>query len=324
MEAAIVVTYRCNAKCCMCNTWKNPTKISEEISPKTLEKLPRLDFCNITGGEPFLREDIADIIAVLKKKSKRIVISTNGFFTDKILALARQHRDIGLRISIEGLQSTNDELRGIKNGFDQGLKTLLELQKIGIKDIGFGITIGDRNCKDMIELYQLAKAMNLEFATAVVHNSHYFHKWDNKINNKEEVIGEFKKLIKYFLKSNKIKDWYRAWFNYGLINYIRGNPRLLPCEMGRDGFFLDPSGDVLACNGMDTKQSMGNLKEKRWNEIWYSKMADEIRRLVKNCPKNCWMIGSVAPAIKRYPIKPTLWVLMNKARVLARKDPLIC
>ena len=155
----------------MCNVWKYPTKEAEEIKPETLEKLPALDFCNVTGGEPFLRSDISDVVDILKKKSRRVVVSTNGYFTGRIIGVAERNKDIGFRISIEGLPAANDELRGLKDGFDRGLRTLLELQRMGVRDIGFGITVSDRNAKDMIELYQLAKSMNLEFATAAVHNS---------------------------------------------------------------------------------------------------------------------------------------------------------
>ena len=161
----------------------------------------------------------------------------------------------------------------------------------------------------------MAKNLSYEFATATFHNSHYFHKLNNKIEDKEKVIAEFENLIKLLLKSKRIKDWFRAYFNYGLINYIQGNKRLLPCEMGQDGFFLDPWGDVLACNGMDEKQSMGNLNEKKWDEIWNSRRAKEVRREVGNCPKNCWMIGSVAPAMLHHPVKPVLWVLGRKLGV---------
>jgi MoaA/NifB/PqqE/SkfB family radical SAM enzyme len=78
MEAAIITTYRCNAACRMCNIWKFPTRAGREITPEVLAKLPALRFCNITGGEPFLRDDLPEIIAVLKKRARRIVISTNG------------------------------------------------------------------------------------------------------------------------------------------------------------------------------------------------------------------------------------------------------
>jgi MoaA/NifB/PqqE/SkfB family radical SAM enzyme len=314
VEAAIVVTYRCNARCHMCNTWQHPTKPEEEIAPAVLEKLPRLDFCNITGGEPFLRSDIEEIVNVLKKKAKRVVISTNGFFTERILDVARRHEDIGIRISIEGLPAANDELRGMKNGFDRGLRSLLELQRMGLKDIGFGITVSDRNARDMIELYQLAKAMNVEFATAAVHNSYYFHKHDNVIEKKQEVEDCYKELISELLKTRKVKNWFRAYFNYGLVNYVRGGPRLIPCEAGTENFFVTPSGDVSPCNGSEEPWVLGNLNQQDWHEIWDSPEAEEIRRMVRDCPKNCWMIGTAAPVMKKKIRVPLLWVARNKLR----------
>ncbi len=324
MEAAIITTYRCINRCVMCNIWKYPTKVKEEFEAKILEKLPKLKFANITGGEPFLRDDIEEIVSILLKKANRVVVSTNGYFTEKIVDVAKKfkNKNFGVRISIEGLPAANDELRGLKDCFDHGLRTLLQLQKIGLKDIGFGITVSDRNAEDMLELYQLAKAMNVEFATACVHNSYYFHKWDNKITEKEKVIKCFEELINELLKTNRIKNWFRAYFNYGLINYIKGQPRLLPCGAGTDMFFLDPFGEIRPCNGMDTDSldnSMGNLKEKSFEEIWYSEKAKMIREKVKNCPKNCWMIGTAAPAIKKHIFKPLVWVVKNKLKVILGK-----
>ncbi len=299
----------------MCNVWKYSTDASEEIKPEVLKKLPDLAFCNITGGEPFLRDDIGDIVSVLRSRAKRVVISTNGYFTEKILDVVKRYSDIGIRISIEGLPAANDELRGIKDGFDRGLRTLLELQRMGMKDIGFGITVSDRNARDMIELYQLARAMNLEFATAVVHNSYYFHKYDNEITKKDEVIACFEELIRELLGTKKAKNWFRAYFNYGLINYIKNNKRLLPCEAGTENFFVDPWGEVIPCNGLEESiwfDSMGNLNEKSFDEIWSGKKAEEVREKVKNCPKNCWMIGTAAPVMKKYKLRPTVWIIKNK------------
>ncbi|MBU4312562.1 MAG: radical SAM protein [Candidatus Omnitrophica bacterium] len=314
LHGSIILTYRCNARCNMCNAWRYPTNPSEEIGIDVIGKLPQMFFTNITGGEPFVRQDLPEIIEILRKKSKRIVISTNGYFTDKIINLCKKYPDIGIRISIEGLAKTNDEILGIPNGFDKSMRTLLELRRLGIKDIGFGMTVQDLNCDDLVPLYLLSRDLGYEFATATLHNSHYFHKLDNKIEDIEKVNSELKRLIELMLSSKKIKEWFRAYFNYGMINYIKGNNRLLPCEMGEDGFFLDPDGDVLACNGMDEKQSMGNLKDKSWDEIWNGERAKEVRQMVKGCRKNCWMIGSAAPAIWRHPVKPVLWVLKNKIR----------
>jgi len=325
MEVAIITTYRCNCKCRMCNVWKHPTRMEEEFKPEILEKLPYLNFANITGGEPFLREDIEEITGVLIRNAKRVVLSTNGYFTDKIINLAQKYKkkNLGVRISIEGLPAANDELRGLTDCFDHGLRTLLELQQIGLKDIGFGITVSDRNAKDMIELYQLAKAMGVEFATAVLHNSYYFHKHDNRIEDKKGMAKCFEGLINELLKTKRPKNWFRAYFNYGLINYINENPRLLPCGAGEDMFFLDPWGEIRPCNGMDeasAENSMGNLNENAFEKIWNSQRAKKIRESVKNCPKNCWMIGTVSPAIKKNMFKVSRWVVKNKIKsMIGRK-----
>lgn len=296
----------------MCDVWKSPTRPNEEIGLDIIKKLPEMFFTNITGGEPFVRQDLPDLVTAIRPKTKRIVISTNGYFTDRIISLCKKYPDLGIRISIEGLPKTNDAIRKIPDGFDRGLRTLLELRAMGIKDIGFGMTVQDMNCKDLIPLYQLSKALGYEFATATLHNSHYFHKLDNKIESSEMVIAEFNKLIIELLKSKKIKDWFRAYFNHGLIRYIQGKDRDLPCEMGKNGFFLDPYGDILPCNGMDIKQSMGNLHTQSWEEIWNSEQAQKVRQTVNSCKKNCWMIGSAAPAIRHHPVKPLLWVLKKK------------
>jgi sulfatase maturation enzyme AslB (radical SAM superfamily) len=194
------------------------------------------------------------------------------------------------------------------------------LREKGMKDIGFGMTVQDRNAADLPFLYEIAASLGYEFATATLHNSHYFHKWDNVIHDPEKVAVEFKKIIGKMLQSNSPKTWFRAYFNSGLIRYMHNQPRLLPCEMGQDGFFVDPLGDVLACNGMDKKYSMGNLKHQSWEEIWTGEKAQEVRRMVNQCPKNCWMIGSAAPAIRHHPLKPILWVAKNKMRMALKND----
>lgn len=324
-EMCIILTYRCNAKCNMCNVWQYPTKASEEITLKDIERLPSgLQFINITGGEPFVRRDIVDVVEIIRHKTKRIVISTNGFFTGRIIELCKKYPDLGIRISIEGLQESNDTIRGIPNGFDRGLRTLLTLRRMGIKDIGFGMTVQDMNCMDLLPLYELSNALGYEFATATLHNSHYFYKLDNRIENKDVVCKEFSKLIVELLKSKSIKKWFRAYFNYGLMNYIYGGNRFLKCEMGSESCFVDPSGDVLPCNGMNCKMAMGNIKESSFDDIWNSKKADAVRSAVDTCDKQCWMVGNAAHVIKKHIRIPIKWIVKNKLRVILGKEPELC
>ena len=158
----------------MCNRYKAPSNPEEEISIETIKKLPKMYFTNITGGEPFIRTDLKDIVRELYKKSDRIVISTNGFFTDRIVDLCKEFPQIGIRISIEGLEQTNNEIRGLQNGYQRGYGTLKKLREMGMKDVGFGMTVQDKNAPDLVPLYKISNEMGMEFATASLHNSFLF------------------------------------------------------------------------------------------------------------------------------------------------------
>lgn len=312
LYGSIIITYRCNARCNMCDCFKDPSKPDEELTLDVIKKLPDMAFTNITGGEPFIRQDIADIIRELYRKTNRIVVSTNGYFTERILALCDEFPNIGIRISIEGFQEANDKIRGIPDGFNRGYNTLKKLIDKGHPDVGFGCTVQEMNADDLIPLYELSNGLNMEFATATLHNSFYFRKTDNVINNKLKVAKSFEKLINLLLSSKSPKKWFRAYFNHGLINYIYNNKRYLPCDMGTNGFFVDPFGSVLPCNGSTEKMSMGNLNNQTWEEIWNSEKAINIREMVKKCKKNCWMIGSVAPAMKHRIWIPIIWIIKHK------------
>lgn len=324
MDASVIVTYRCPMKCKMCNIWNNPSDPNKEITARDLEKMPDVMITNITGGEPLVRDDLDELVEVIFRHSKRVCVSTSGWYTEKIFKLAEKFPKLGFRVSIEGLSQKNDELRGRKGGFDRGLRTLLGLREMGRKDVGFGITVSNNNSDDMLWLYELAKQLGMEFATAAFHNSFYFHKEDNVITNKDEVIGNFKELIERLLKEKRPKSWFRAYFNLGLINYIKGGKRMLPCEAGTENFFIDPYGEVLPCNGMERKYwfaSFGNIKEcNSFDELWTGSKADEIRKLVSRCPKNCWMIGTVSPVMHKYFKYPFKWVLTNKVKSLLGKE----
>jgi len=326
MECAIITTYRCNAKCCMCQAWQNPSKASEEFDPQILRKIPSgMKRLNITGGEPLLRKDLMEIVDILDAKTNRLEISTNGYFYERLEEIARAHPRITVRVSIEGLPATNDKLRGLPDGFDRATRGILRLKRLGLEDIGFAMTISGENCRDLIDVYTLAASMDVELANAVVHNSFYFYKNDNEIKNVDEVDEALCRFIEALLRSprsslrKRVKDWFRAYLNLGLLSHLRGEERLIPCGAGTDTFFVDPWGRVLACNGSAEPWVMGDLNTQSFEDIWNGELASEIRARVSSCDRNCWMTGTAVPAMRRSPIRPALWVMSNKLRTIRGK-----
>lgn len=104
-----------------------------------------------------------------------------------------------------------------------------------------------------------------------------------------------------------------CFFNMGLINYIEGGRRMLPCEAGSANFFIEPYGDVYPCNGLEEKywmKKMGNIRETpNFMTIWESEQAQQVRAMVGKCPKNCWMVGTASPVMHKYIKHPLKWAL---------------
>ncbi|MGM9861527.1 MAG: SPASM domain-containing protein, partial [Muribaculaceae bacterium] len=198
------------------------------------------------------------------------------------------------------------------------------LKHMGLKDIGFGCTVSNNNSADMLSLYQLPLSLGMEFATAAFHNSYYFHKDDNVITNRHKVCADFEQLIEWQLQEKHPKSWFRAFFNMGLINYIEGGRRMLPCEAGTANFFIDPWGEVFPCNGMEErfwKDSMGNIHDADFMTIWHSDKAEQVRAKVRRCPKNCWMVGTASPVMHKYLRHPLKWAVKNKLRSMRGLKP---
>ncbi len=320
MECAVIVTYRCNARCLMCGIWRHAVDRNQEFPARLLHRLPTgLSFVNVTGGEPFLRDDLGDLLDILLQKAKRLVISSNGVLTDRIVETAgRFGNRIGFRISLEGLAPVNNRLRGLTDGFERGIRTVSMLRSMKIRDLGLAMTVSDQNAQDLLPLYRLTERLGVEFATAVVHNSFYFHTEKNVIRDSGDVSRAFEDLSLALLRTRQPKNWFRAYFNMGLAGRVRGRARPLPCNMGTAGFFLDPSGRVLACNGSKEPLVMGDLNEADFQTIWAGDRAEDVRRRVRDCTRNCWMIGSAAPAIRRHLGVVGPWVVRNKIRSLKK------
>jgi MoaA/NifB/PqqE/SkfB family radical SAM enzyme len=132
----VYVTMRCNARCEHCFCWQQlNTNVREMTLPefeKLADSIPRLRQLLLTGGEPMLRADLADIARAFARRGKAetILINSNGLQPEKIAALAGEFKTefpgVGLvfQISLDGLEETHDRMRGVPGGFRKALESL--------------------------------------------------------------------------------------------------------------------------------------------------------------------------------------------------------
>jgi Fe-coproporphyrin III synthase len=328
MDFSVITTYRCTSKCSMCYAWQNPTDPRQEVSLKTLEKVPfGIANLNLTGGEPTLRADLSELVDLLYPRASKLEISSNGLNTERLESIIRKYPDIKIRFSLEGFGETNNRLRGEDGGFEKKVTGLKRLKELGGCDLGFSTVIQDDNAAELSSLFELTQSMGVELATTALHNAFQFHKSDNYPYDRLRVARSIEEIIVSMLKTNSVKNWFRAYLNLGLIQKVLGHKRLIPCTAATDFLFVDPWSDVYACN-VRPDLYLGNLETQSWEEVYQGEQAQGVRSRVAACTQNCWMVGSARTAMRnpkftRLPkIQPLWWVLVNKARVgLGQKIP---
>ncbi len=307
----------------MCNIWQ--IKEHSDINSAEYLKLPSsLKDINISGGEPFLREDIEDIIKKIKTAYPRakLVISSNGLtpnlIQQKITEILKIEPNIGVAISLDGLGKIHDQIRGIENAYEKTLETVKILQKAGVKHIKLAYTLTNNNLKEMAKVFDLSRALKVDFTMAAMQNSDvYFGNKENKLQQDPQKLEQaFYYVIKKQLKSWYPKQWGRAFFTFGLYKFITDQDRKLPSEAGNEHFFLDPNGDVYP--SVVDSQNMGNITTvENFSNLWCSAKNQTLRQDLKNgLAKPSWMICTARTAIKKHPLSVGWWVIKNKIKYL--------
>jgi len=324
VDAVIAITYRCDSRCNMCNIWREPP--GEELAPEEFRRLPRtLRDINITGGEPFLRDDLVEIVRILDERCNhpRMVISTNGFERRRIMHAAPElmkiGSNVGLAVSLDGIGEKHDDIRGIPGGFDKVVETLTQLRTIGYRNVRVAFTAQRENVKHLGAVYDLSRQFGYEFTTSVAQNSEfYFSTAENQTVDPLDLESELRYVMRKELLSLSPKRWLRAYFYTGVLRYNVSKERILACRAGTDSFFMDPDGSVYPC--LTLNRLMGSIRTRAFEDIWNGASADEVRSMVDRCSQPCWMICTARTAMMRRPQEPARWILANWLRIIAGKE----
>ena len=156
-KCSLAVTYRCNARCRMCNIWRKGDAV-DELGVEQIDTFFRyarnFSWVGLTGGEPFLRGDIVDIADCITRHSKRLTalhFATNGSMTDRVVSVAEhivannRNLKLVLTISIDGPPQLHDAIRGTEGLWRRATETFSQLKKIrGVKP-QVGYTVSNHN-----------------------------------------------------------------------------------------------------------------------------------------------------------------------------------
>ena len=308
------VTNVCNSRCKTCNIWKHFKKGKEkELSLDEIEKIfksiGQVFFFNISGGEPFLRNDLVDITELACKYLKPTVIHspTNAIKPElvekgmsNILKMMREkgydHIKFTIKPSFDGVGKRHDEIRGVKGNFKSVLETLKRLKKLQKKysnlDIGLGTVVSKFNHKEVKEVAEYVKTLDVDsYINEIAEERSELVTIDTGITPSPE---EYKEAVEVFkgvqLKKglSKVTQAFRLVYYDYVYRIMKEKRQVIPCYAGWTNAHISAYGGIWPCCILGYGKEMGNLREVDYDfyKVWNSKKAKEVRKYIQD--RNCY------------------------------------
>ncbi|MDD5130155.1 MAG: radical SAM protein [Candidatus Omnitrophica bacterium] len=306
-KISYVLTYRCNLRCKMCNIWKKPpvTELSLSQIEKFFTQSNRFSWIGITGGEPFLREDLNQIIRIAGENCKELAaihFATNGTFTDRIIktvenTLGAKNRKPKLlfTLSIDGTPDLHDNIRGVTGTWNNCMNTFKELKKNKSVGARIGITLSENNLGKFKEIFHSIKNAypELKFDDINVNifnkSSFYYNNQDMPGLDSAKVISQIDEILKMDKDTLTINNFLRRKYLKLYKKFIQLKKSPLKCQALSATCILEPQGDLYPCGTYAVK--IANIKDYEYNlkRIWSSPLA---KKVSVDCAKgkcpSCW------------------------------------
>jgi radical SAM protein with 4Fe4S-binding SPASM domain len=311
------LTNRCNARCSFCFIdFDNPKTFAGELSLEEIDKLTKnlgnsLMNVNFTGGEPFARKEIAEIAKLYIKNStiQSIYITTNGSLPDRVTEFAKEisnyDKDIELnfQISIDDLPDRHNEVRKVKNIFQNAIKTYNDLNNFNNPKIipNVSITVTHENCSDIKEIFEyLVNGCNIDSLKCCIVRDEGVYKTPEE--KKDKILNAYdwltSKIIE-FQKEKKLKNYGNSILgkvhnkkdeiSWEIVKKTyKNNNYVSPCHASSLFGVITPDGNVYPCEILEDKL-IGNLRDNNMNfmALWNSEKNSEIKKFIKDTKCRC-------------------------------------
>ncbi len=320
MTVTYSVTAACQSRCKTCQIghmyMEHPERAKNDLSLDEIEKIFKsmkpVYFFNLSGGEPFLRKDLPDIVALACKYLRPRVIHTptNAILSDRIIKNTEEIISIvraydssvpfTVKPSIDGVGDLHDEIRGVKGNFEQLLKTINGLRKLEDKYDNFhlelGTVISNFNIDHLEEIEDFVHSLGVEsYRNEVAECRTEFFNLKDPITPPAEVyqrlIKDFSRKVEENIASKKnlakMTEALRVVY-YNIAGKILAEQRqVIPCYAGISNVHINYDGGVWPCCVLGYEKQMGNLREYDYDfqKLWHSDEAEAVRKYIlgKNC-----------------------------------------
>lgn len=319
----LFVTDVCNAHCghCLLGAVHPATReFTVDEYEKTSRHMGDILFLLPTGGEPFLRDDLSEIVRIFCRNNKvvNVGIPTNGSLTSKVIdqvrVMLRENPgvDLAIDVSVDAIGEEHDRLRAIPGLFEKCVWTLKELQKLEKEHKNFNVNVcttmsafNQKKASDvtttMREKYGVRNVNNLvarkgaRSESSLSVDGGLYGTWVDKLRDETEtdllngyhdypgadVINAMKNIRQDMIK--------------GIVSGKKGYQ--VPCYAANLSGVVYAGGDVYPCEILE--EPLGNLRDVDYDfrKIWFSKRTEEVRRKIRDtkcyCTFECFLTNNI-------------------------------
>ncbi|MEE2663596.1 MAG: radical SAM protein [Myxococcota bacterium] len=293
----------CNLKCEHCFVWDRLNQrddLSFDEIVALSEDLGPVENLNLSGGEPFMREDFAQVCEqfITCNGVKQIYVPTNGYYTESTVAaveavLANPTLDLlVLEFSLDGMPEFHDRFRGNPRSFAKAMETIDAVSTLQRRDPRLRIhSIATATADNLEEIRQLTTYL-FERHPAMDHQNIAIIRGDRKNPSLQgPALDAYLDLDRYAKRLWAGREQARfgavvdPMLTWAKVRTARERRQVIPCKAGILSAVVYANGDVGVCETLASHPVLGNLRERSFREIWYSPEAVEARRKIacKEC-----------------------------------------
>jgi len=315
----------CNAHCKHCLLATHDEAVREkELKIDEIEKVSAsmddMLFFTPTGGEPFMRKDLAEIVRIFHRNNHalNVGIPTNGSLTGRVVETAKDildtcpDIDLHIDVSIDDIGERHDEIRQFPGLFERATRTYKALRELEAHYPGFStcveITVSAYNQDHLLELYNhlthqvgvntvftlLTRGAPRDPGAGVIDITKYeeLHRVLEADNKARMLSGYYKMPFSDVLNAKRIV---RPKI---IAETVREHAYQIPCYAGSLGGAMFSQGQVLPCE-LQVDRMIGNVRDYDYDfkALWHSERAEELRRYIREtkcfCTYECFLTVNI-------------------------------
>ncbi len=304
-------TERCQSRCITCSGWKTPANVAEK--ELTLDEWKKILYnihnwmgdyqFIISGGEPFIRDDIFEMAQYASDLGDTVNVVTNALALPDKLEKVLNSAFTNITFSLNAVQNPiiHNKSRGRDDAFQRTMDSIQNLVYMNKsrgghkwKNIFLSTVVMPENLTEIKPIAEFCRCEGIGVSYQLMDNGDAFSsavESDSQIYGKDikkKALDAIDEMIELKKQGYPVCNGFSQLKAFKVLIDTPDKIQNIECMVGDNNFAIDPYGNFRICFCME---SIGNLKDNLPEELWFSEKANEVRDKIKNCTMNCRLLN---------------------------------